>query len=112
MVKGTDFATAELLRKAAFYIAFSLFWFTPYPALAAEDKDASVSLVAVICIDPASGEESRLPLTKGQDQHCPASHTEFIAFEVERSPGADPLPFEPQDQKEQAEVGDAPMDQQ
>lgn len=65
---------------------------------------------AVICVNPVSGDETRIPIDSMIDSmnatNCPPG-ADFAIFEVEQSPGADPVPFEPQ-QEQQPEVENAP----
>jgi hypothetical protein len=116
MSKGKAFEVPIILRQAACRLAVCLVLFTAHPVQAGDDQGGpsqegrALNPAAVICVNPVSGEDLRIQFGKGQHIDCPAEHTTFIAFEVEQSPGADPLPFDPQQQEEQAEVRDAPMD--
>lgn len=113
MTKWTRLYTPDHIIWKLYFLVALLCLFALPPARAGEGQDAAphrdstTNPDARVCLDPASGEQSRIDLGGS----CPEGDTAFISYEA--SPRAEPLSFEPQqEQQEDAEVGDAPMDRQ
>jgi hypothetical protein len=98
--------------RAIFGTAFSLFLFISYSAFADENAgafpayDGMPEPAAVICFDPASGDQQEIAMEGFRA--CPAGQEVYLLVIVEQMPGADPLPYEPE---EQSREGHAPPNQ-
>jgi hypothetical protein len=92
--------------KWALRIAISLLIVASHPALA--QIDIEPESIALLCVNPASGEQTTIDLNEDPSGACPEEFQLWTFYEFEKAPGADPLPYEPQ---EQSREGHAPPNQ-